>query len=63
MVGRLAYCGSLASATLQPPLPQTKPLKRKKPWMEVTDPRVPPYPRPRLSHLVYAQGPLVEERA
>lgn len=42
--------------------PQTKPLKRHKPWMKVTDPEVPPYPRPRLSHSVYAQGPLAEER-
>lgn len=62
MVGRPAYYGSLNNATCHPPL-QTKSLKRQKPWMKVRDPEVPPCPRPKLSHTVYAQGPLMEERA
>lgn len=62
MVGRPAYYGSLNNATCHLPTPQTNSLKRQKPWMKMTDPEVPVRPRPRLSHSVYAQGPLMEER-
>ena len=60
MVGRLAYCGSLSNVSCQPPPDKTP--EEQTPWMMAPDLEVPPCPRPRLSHSVYAQGPLAEER-